>query len=71
MHRSIFVLNASTKSGIAAANPGDRHDVKVVDHKNDVGFATPTPQLPSLMFSSIQYLQRPGISKPKKQADLF
>lgn len=35
-----FVLNASTKSGIAAANPGDRMSIKVVDHKKDAVFST-------------------------------
>ena len=35
-----FVLNASTKSGIAAANPGDRLSIKVVDHKKDAVFST-------------------------------
>ncbi|EKD81770.1 MAG: cyclic nucleotide-binding protein [uncultured bacterium] len=35
-----FVLNASGKSGIAAVNPGDRLNIKLVDSKKEVAFAT-------------------------------
>lgn len=35
-----FVLNASGKSGLAAANPGDRLSVKVYDNKKDTIFST-------------------------------
>ena len=35
-----FVLNASGKASMAAVNPGDRLNIKIVDAKKDVAFAT-------------------------------